>query len=199
MDRNKSLKNCKSIGIFKQLIMLHHDLDQAFISQFNRSLPFNEEIFDRWKRAEELGFGKESSIYDSSLVFGKVKVGSYCWIGPFTIIDGSGGLKIGNYCTISVGVHIYSHDNINRTLSSGRIPIDRKPVTIGNNNYIGPYTIITKGISIGNYCIIGAYSLINKNVPDYSFVIGQPGIIRGRVIIKKDEVKIKYLKKNHGK
>lgn len=195
MDRKKALKDKKSNNLFDQIIQLHNDLDEAFLFQFNRSLPFNEELLDRWKRAAKLGFGKETSIYDSSLVFGEVKVGTNCWIGPFTIIDGSGGLKIGNYCTISAGVHIYTHDNVKQTLSSNKIPIERQPTIIGNNNYIAPNAIITKGISIGHNCIIGAYSFVNKSIPDNSIVFGQPAKIKGEVIIKNGKIDFLYSNK----
>src|SRR5437868_3581131 len=112
MDRKKALSDKSSNKIFESLNELHNDLGGAFSEQFNRSLPFNDEIFDRWERAKKLGFGNGSSIYDSSYVFGNVKVGMNTWIGPFTVIDGSGELSIGNHCTISAGVHIYTHDNI---------------------------------------------------------------------------------------
>src|SRR4030095_3957719 len=101
MDRKKALKNKESNKIFESLNELHRDLSSAFSQQFNRSLPFSEEIFDRWERAKKLGFGEGSSIYDSSYVFGEVKVGKNTWVGPFTIIDGSGKLEIGDHCTIS--------------------------------------------------------------------------------------------------
>lgn len=50
---------------------LQVDIDQ----RWRRTLPFGDYIVDRWKKAECLGFGEGSSIYDSSLVFGDVKVG----------------------------------------------------------------------------------------------------------------------------
>ncbi len=78
--------------------------------QFSRSLPLADELFDRWERAQFLGFGEGSSIYDSSLVLGDVSVGVKTWVGPFTILDGSGRLKIGDYCNISGGAQLYSHD-----------------------------------------------------------------------------------------
>jgi acetyltransferase-like isoleucine patch superfamily enzyme len=194
MNREKVITKKASSKLYQQIIDLHNELDKGFVSQFNRSLPLNEELLDRWSRAEKLGFGKETSIYDSSLVFGEVKVGSHCWIGPFTIIDGSGNLEIGNYCTISVGAQIYTHDNVKQTLSSGTHPIDRQSVKIGNNVYIGPNSIITKGIAIGNNCIIGAFSLVNTDIPDNSIVYGQPAKIKGTVINDNNCIEFKYKK-----
>ncbi|MBC7510371.1 MAG: acyltransferase [Ferruginibacter sp.] len=169
------------MAFYEQVINLQNELDDAFISEFKRSLPFNETLFDRWERAKKLGFGDNSSIYDSALVFGEAKVGTNVWIGPNTIIDGSGGLTIGNFCTISVGVHIYSHDNVKQTLTSGKLPIERASVQIGNNVYIAPNVVITKGVNIGSFSVIGAHAFVNKNVPDYSIVMGQPGKIVGSV------------------
>ena len=194
MKRKKSIKDKTSVKLFNDLKRLHEQLDNAFITQFNRSLPLSETLLDRWDRAKKLGFGNNTSIYDSALVFGNVKVGNNCWIGSYTIIDGSGGLEIGDYCTISVGVQIYSHDNIMQTLSSGKLPIKRQNVRIGNNVYIGPNAVITKGVNIGNYCVIGAYSLVNKDVPDNSIVFGQPCVVKGNVKSNNGEIEFHYNK-----
>lgn len=194
MDKKEALQGKESYSLYQKITELHADLDAAFMSRFNRSLPLNEEIADRWERAKRLGFGKETSIYDSSMVLGSVKAGNSCWIGPYTVLDGSGGLVIGNYCTISVGAHIYTHDNVRQTLSSGRIAIEREPVTIGNNVYIGPNAVITKGIRIGNNCVIAAFALVNKDVPDNSIVMGQPAVIKGRVEFRNEEIFFNYTK-----
>lgn len=68
--------------------------------KFDRSLPFADEIFDRWERARSLGFGDGASIYDSALVYGGVKVGEQSWVGPNVMLDGSGGpLRVGAFCS----------------------------------------------------------------------------------------------------
>lgn len=143
--------------------------------QYRRTLPFGDYVVDRWGKARELGFGEGTSIYDSSLVFGDVRVGEHTWIGPFTLLDGSGGgLEIGSYCSISAGVQIYTHDTVERTLSGGAVPIVTAPTSIGSNCYIGPNSVIAKGVTIGDGVVIGANSLVLKDVPAGSKAFGTP-------------------------
>ena len=196
MDRQKALGDSASASFFTELSELHQKLDDAFLTQFNRSLPLPDTLIDRWERAKKLGFGEGSSIYDNSYVFGDVKVGKQTWIGPFTIIDGSGGLDIGNHCTISAGVHIYTHDNVAQTLTAGVAPIERSPVKIGDCTYVGPNTIIRKGISIGTCCIVGANSFITENVPSNSVVVGTPGKIIGTTSVQDGKLSIQYFSEN---
>lgn len=137
----------------------------------------NELFTDRWEKAKYLKFGEGTSIYDSSMVFGNVKVGKNTWIGPFTILDGSGGLCIGNNCSISAGVQIYSHDSVKWAVSGGKEKYEYKSIAIGDNCYIGPNTIIAKGVTIGNGCIIGANSFVNKSFENGLKIAGNPAKI----------------------
>ena len=142
---------------------------------YNRTLPFGDYISDRWEKAKYLGFGEGTSIYDSSLVLGQVKVGNNTWIGPNTVLDGSGGeLIIGDNCSISAGVQIYTHDTVARSLSGNLAPIERASTYIGSNCYIGPNTIISKGVSIGDRVVIGANSLVNTDIPNGKKAFGTP-------------------------
>jgi acetyltransferase-like isoleucine patch superfamily enzyme len=162
-------------------------------NNFNRVLPFTELIVDRWEKAKYLGFSDKVSIYDSSIVFGNIEVGEETWIGPFTILDGTGGLKIGKFCSISSNVEIYTHDTIKWALSGGKQKYEYAPVEIGNYCYIGPQTIITKGVKIGNRCLIGANSIVNKDIPDNSIAFGSTCKITGKVIVKDDgEIQLEY-------
>lgn len=143
--------------------------------KFNRTLPFGDYIVDRWEKAKILGFGRGSSIYDSSLVLGVVIVGEDTWIGPFTVLDGSGGrLEIGSHCSISAGVQIYTHDTVERSLTGGKAPITRAATKIGSNCYIGPNTVIAKGVTIGDRVVIGANSLVLENIKSDCKAFGTP-------------------------
>lgn len=176
----------------RQLKDLGHSLDEKMREDFNRSLPFQETLFDRWERAKKLNFGEGTSIYESSFVFGETKVGKDCWVGPYSILDGSGGLTIGNNCSISSGVHIYTHDSSKKRVSGGSEPIEKEPVDIEDNCYIGPYTVVLKGVSIGKNSIIGGNSLVNKSIPPNSVAFGTPLRIVGKVIVENGKVSIDY-------
>lgn len=192
MNRIKVIKNKRERDFFTDLRALRNTLDSEYLQNLNRALPFADLMFDRWERAKQLGFGDGSSVYDSVLILGNIVVGNNCWIGPSVILDGSGGLAIGNYCTISAGSQIYSHDNIRKTLSSGKEEIEHSNVIIGNNVYIGPYSVITRGVTIGNMSVIGAFSLVKKDVPAHSIFAGQPAKVIGRVDEHKGHIVLKY-------
>lgn len=167
--------------------------------RFNRSLPFADGVFDRWERAQRLGFGESTSIYDSALVLGDVEVGDNCWIGPNVILDGSGApLKIGSYCSISAGVHIYTHDTVLWAISGGELPHKKESVNIGSKTYIGGQSLIVAGVSIGSQCVVAAHSLITKNVSNNSVVGGVPAVKLGYVSGSRKDTKIIWTNKVKG-
>jgi acetyltransferase-like isoleucine patch superfamily enzyme len=165
-------------------------------NQYNRVVSFGDLLIDRTEKAKLLSFGEGTTIYDSSLVIGDVKVGKNTWIGPFTILDGSGGLEIGDNCSIASGVQIYSHETIDWALSGGKMRYKQAKTIIGNCCYIGPQSIISKGVKIGNHCLVGAKSLVTSNIDDYSIGAGSPCKVIGKVKID-DEGNVELVM-NHG-
>jgi acetyltransferase-like isoleucine patch superfamily enzyme len=149
---------------------------------FARVLPVGDYFSDRWEKARYLGFGEGTSIYDSSLVLGDVKVGKHTWIGPFTVLDGSGGLEIGDFCSISTGVQIYTHDTVAWALSGGARGPDRAATKIGSRCYLGPSAIVVKGVTVGDGSVIGAGSLVLHDIPAGSKAYGSPCRVVGRAI-----------------
>jgi maltose O-acetyltransferase len=81
------------------------------------------------------------------------------------------------------GVHIY-------TATHPLDPFERnsgveygKPVSIGNNVWIGGRAVINPGVEIGNNVVIASGAVVTKNVPDHVVVGGNPA-----KVIKKIEV-----------
>jgi len=189
----KTEKHKISDQFYANLTSLYKKRRSETKKKWNRVLPFNELISDRWEKAQFLNGLSGSSVYDSSYVFGKVSIGKNTWIGPYTILDGSGGkLSIGEFCSISSGVQIYTHNTVKWALTKGKSDFEKKSVRIGNCCYIGPNSIIGMGSNIGKCSIIGSLSFVNSKIPPYSIAFGSPAKIVGKVIVKGKKVEFKY-------
>lgn len=49
-----------------------------------------------------------------------------------------------------------------------------KPISIGEDVWVGGSVVICPGVTIGNRSIIGAGSVVTKNIPDDAFAAGNP-------------------------
>jgi carbonic anhydrase/acetyltransferase-like protein (isoleucine patch superfamily) len=177
----------------KLLRELRQASDDEIRARFDRSLPFADALFDRWERAERLGFGPGASIYDSALVYGDVSVGAGTWVGPLTLLDGSGSdLVIGSYCSISAGVHIYTHDTVMWALSGGRRERRTGSVRVGDCCHVGSQSVIAPGAEIGDHSVVAANSFVNRSVSSYSIVGGSPARVIGRVECSGDDISLRY-------
>lgn len=138
-----------------------------------------------------LRLGRGSAIYkDTMLDLGssaQVEVGKYALIhGARIVCDAH--LKIGNYALISWRVVL---------MDTYRLPFDRvqrrhileqaargdrnvcgdvpsRPISIGDNVWIGFDACILPGVTIGEGAIVGARSVVSHDVPPYTIVAGNP-------------------------
>ncbi|MEW8956997.1 sugar O-acetyltransferase [Clostridium sp.] len=83
-------------------------------------------------------------------------------------------VNIGDNVLIAPNVRIY-------TATHPIDPITRKegieyakPITIGNNVWIGGGVIITPGVTIGDNSVIGAGSVVTKDIPANMVAVGNP-------------------------
>jgi acetyltransferase-like isoleucine patch superfamily enzyme len=161
--------------------------DEELRARFQRSLPFGDAMTDRWERARKLGFAEGASIYGSSVVYGDVHAGAETWIGPMTLLDGSGGpVRIGSYCSISAGTYIYTHDTVMWAVSGGKQGKRTGFVTISDCVYIGSHCLVLPSVTIGSRVVVAANSLVNRDVPDGTIVAGTPAKAIGRVAFSDD-------------
>ena len=183
---------------FKTLTSLAIKLRDYTYIKYSRVNPFIEDLTD-WKERGKFLFGKDNiTVYGSSNVSGNVAVGENTWIGPYTALDGSGGLTIGENCSISSKVNIVTHDTVKWALSGGIESRQYAPIKIGNNCFIGTGAFIGKGATIGNNCLIAANSVVTKDFGDCSIVGGIPARKIGTVKVKKNQ-KIELIFNNESK
>lgn len=169
---------------WEDAIRILEEKENIMAVEWKRTLPRFEHLNDRWEKAKKLKFDEGANIYDSSYVFGDVKVGEKTWVGPFTVLDGTGGLSIGKYCNISAGVQIYTHSSLAWVLTGGNAQYEHQQTQIGDCVYIGSQSIIDKGVVIGAHSIVAANSYVNKSFPEFSVVAGTPAKLIGKVNIE---------------
>jgi len=86
-------------------------------------------------------------------------------------------VTIGDNCMFGPNVQIYTatHPLEYKARNSGRE--FSKPITIGNNAWIGGNATICPGVTIGNNVVVGAGSVVTKSFPDDVFIAGNPAKI----------------------
>lgn len=111
-----------------------------------------------------LEIGDRSGIGVECEVYGPVSIGESVMMGPEVVIYTSG----------------HKHDRVEVPMMDQGME-EARPVTIGNDVWIGRRVIIMPGVTIGNGVIIGAGAVVTKNIPDNVVVGGVPArIIKNR-------------------
>jgi acetyltransferase-like isoleucine patch superfamily enzyme len=180
-------------ALFAAIRQLHQQLRADTRAKYQRMNPSAENLAD-WKErgAYWVGQDRDVTIYESATLIGDVQIGERCWIGPFCLLDGSGGLTIGKYCSISTGAQLLTHDTVRWALSGGTAPYERSPTHIGDCCFIGTHAVVLRGVTIGSHCLVGAQAVVNRDVPDNTIVAGVPARAIGKVVVDGSRVELIY-------
>ena len=97
-------------------------------------------------------------------LYGKVSFGSEPWI-----------IKLGDNVHLTNDIKFITHDG-GTLLFRKEVPDleATKPITIGNNVYIGVNVIILPGVSIGDNVIVGAGSIVTRSLASGGVYAGNP-------------------------
>lgn len=90
-----------------------------------------------------------------------------------TILD-VGMVKIGDHCMMAPNVSIYAAGHPIYPTTRNSLYEYGKPVTIGDNVWIGGNTVVCPGVTIGSNVVIGAGSVVTKDIPDWCIAAGNP-------------------------
>lgn len=121
---------------------------------------------------------------DSVLVVGErglLSLGARVIIGPHTRIMAATQVRIGARCMLSWNCSIFDSIGHRMWLQGQDEAEIEAPITIGDDVWIGPYTIIMKGVEIGSNSIIGAGSVVRRSMPPNSLAYGNPARVVGKV------------------
>ena len=131
----------------------------------------------------QISIGKDCSLDDGVvlLVSGEsptplaIQIGSHTYINRYTMLDAHQSIRIGRNCMI--GPHCYITDGDHGTEPHKLVrdqPMLTRPVTIGENVWIGAGAIVLKGVNIGDSAIISAGAVVTRDVAAGAVVAGVP-------------------------
>lgn len=90
-----------------------------------------------------------------------------------TILDVA-KVKIGDNCQMAPNVAIYTAGHPIHPATRNSQYEYGKPVTIGDNVWIGGNTVLCPGVHVGSNVVIGAGSVVTKDLPDWCIAAGNP-------------------------
>lgn len=108
---------------------------------------------------------------------GDVVIGNSTRIGLHNTIIGP--VTIGNHVNLAQGITITA---LNHNFTDCHLRIDQqgvstRPVTIGDDVWIGANAVVLPGVNIGSHCVVAAGAVVNKDVPNGHLVAGVPAKI----------------------
>lgn len=140
---------------------------------------FNNIYFDGFMKYQIWYYKKLGVHIDSKVTY----------ICPDVFIDSSyyKAITIGKNVVISKQAMLLTHDyslhnqlvNIGIEFEKGQTAHYIKPISIGDNSFIGARAFLLPGTIIGRNCIVGAGSVVKGTIPDFSIVVGNPGKVIG--------------------
>lgn len=172
---------------------------------------YNAELLDERLNCKELCFEynqlRPSQVKERESLIRKIigKTGKKFWVEPSFWCDYG--------CNITMGENFYSNHNLvildgakvtfgdncfiapNCGFYTASHPIDytirnkgfefAKPITVGNNVWIGGNVVVLPDVTIGNNVVIGAGSVVTKDIPSNVVAVGNPCKVL-RAITKED-------------
>lgn len=117
---------------------------------------------------------------------GRLQIGSEVQVGHFNILNGTGGLAIGDCVTLSANVAIYSATHLDRDPSDPSVRVGangmvrsrpvfsrHRPVSIGEGAWLGLGVSVVCA-SVGRDAFVQSASVVTQDVPDNAVVAGAP-------------------------
>ena len=107
-------------------------------------------------------------VYNPELI----RMGDAVDIGENVILRGGGGITVGSRVLIAAGAAIVSVGHPICPPRWGKTI--GKPITIGDDVWIGVNAVVLPGVTIGEGAVVAAGAVVTKDVPPYSVVAGVP-------------------------
>ncbi len=137
-------------------------------------------FFDIKSRDARLGLGARNQImhgvHFETGYEGSITLGDDCFVGAFAILNGQGGIDIGDnvliagHCHIVAGNHRF--DDPDRPINTQGF--DSRGIVIEDDVWLGAGVKVLDGVRIGRGSIISAGAVVIRDVAPFSIMAGVP-------------------------
>jgi acetyltransferase-like isoleucine patch superfamily enzyme len=110
-----------------------------------------------------------------------IEVGRHFSVNTGTLLDGRGGIRIGDWVMVGPQVVIVSSEHQHRQTDRPMASLDHemRPVVIEDDVWIGAHAFIRGGIRIGRGAVVAAGSMVVNDVEPGAVVAGVPARVVG--------------------
>jgi acetyltransferase-like isoleucine patch superfamily enzyme len=120
-----------------------------------------------------------------------LRIGNNTGIGHSCAFTVGREIAIGEYCRIGGGVTFFDApghptEPISRQQGKPANPADVRPIIIGDNVWIGSWSVIMPGVTIGDNSVVGLGSVVMSSVPANVIVAGNPARQIGKIPVPED-------------
>jgi len=107
---------------------------------------------------------------------GSIEIGENVYIGPYCVLYGHGGLRIGSNTLIAAHTVIIpaSHVFQDPSCSIASQPVTGQGITIEDDCWLGAGVKVLDGVLVGRGTVIGAGAVVTRSVPPGSIAVGVP-------------------------
>lgn len=180
-------------GAFQRLIARLRGRPTAALGAGARLFP-TARIYNMGTENSDISIGEGSLVRGELLRFahgGRITIGRHCYIGEGSRIWSGASISIGDHVLIAHNVSIF--DNLTHPMDwrsrrrhfesiafAGHphdIDLGDRPVTIGDDAWIGAHALVLRGVTIGPRAVVAAGSVVTRDVPADTIVGGNPAAV----------------------
>jgi acetyltransferase-like isoleucine patch superfamily enzyme len=126
-----------------------------------------------YRRLFRMSIGPGTTVYRAPEIRkpSRIEIGRNTVIGNGAVLDGRGGLRIGDNVNFSSGVWVWTmqHDK-----DSADFAAEAAPVVIGDRAWLSCRTTVLPGVTIGTGAVVCAGAVVTSDVAPYTVVGGVP-------------------------
>lgn len=127
----------------------------------------------------EVAIDDWTTLHPDCLVLCKqgVTIGQHCWFGQNSVLDGTGGLRIGNGVRVGMYSQIWSHIAAGEQIEGCKF-FSADPVEICDDVWLVGSCTVGSGVTIGRRAVCLSGSNVTRSVPENVLVAGMPAKVK---------------------